>query len=325
MQSLFGTQETTPLLDLSDLTTGASARLFAKAEFMNPGLSLKDRIARHILKCAVEDGDLEPGQTIVCASSGNTGCSVAAIGRAMGHPVIVVTSPKCSQEKRAHIEAYGARIVIEADDYMKAGRELACREGYFDVAQYENPKNPEAYYRTMGPEIWEQTEGAVTHFVMTGSTFGCLTGTSTFLKEKNPDIRAVLVDPENSHVKHFLEAHQSGGDLPPEVHAPMESYVVEGAGKSKPTPLLDLDLVDDVVVVSDDQAIAMCHRLANDKSILVGGSSGLNVAAAVELAESLGPGATVVTVLCDHGVKYLSKVYDADYLEEAGIDVDPAG
>jgi len=321
MDSLFGTQAVTPLVDLSDLAPEGSARILAKAEFMNPGLSLKDRIARHILSSAIEDGALEPGRTIVCASSGNTGCSVAAIGRAMGHRVVVVTTPKCSEEKRAHIEAYGAEVIVEPDDYMKAGETLAERVGGFDVAQYTNPRNPDAYYRTMGPEIWDQTEGRVTHFAMTGSTFGCFTGTVSFLKEQRPEVRGVYVDPENSHVKHFVDAHRSGGEVSPEVDEPMESYVVEGAGKSKPTPLLDLDLVDQVLEVSDEEAIAMCHRLASETSILAGGSSGLNVAGGIELATHLGPEATVVTVLCDHGVKYLSKVYDPTYLAEAGVEI----
>lgn len=307
--NLFDTQVPTPLLDLSDMVGGGRARLLAKAEFMNPGLSLKDRIVRRILGTAREEGSLEPGQTIVCASSGNTGCSVAAMGRALGHPVIVVTTPKCSQEKRAHVAAYGAQVIVDQDDYMKSGQELAARHGYFDVAQYTNPRNSEAHYRTTGPEIWQQTNATVTHFVMTGSTFGCISGTSRFLKERNPDLQAILVDPEHSHVKHYIEAHRSGGELPPEVHSPMKSYLVEGAGKSKPTALLDLDLVDGVVSVSDSEAIAMCHRMANEKGILAGGSSGLNVAAAVELASTLPPDATVVTVLCDHGVKYLSKIY----------------
>lgn len=322
MSTLFHTQVPTPLVDLSGLSGEGGARLVAKAEFMNPGLSLKDRIARHIIDSALADGDLAPGQTIVCASSGNTGCSVAAIGRALGHPVIVVTTPKCSAEKRAHISAYGAEVRVEPNDYMSAGQQLARRNGWFDVAQYTNPRNPDAHFRTTGPEIWEQTKSAVTHFVMTGSTFGCFTGTSRFLKSRNPDLRAVLVDPEHSHVRHFVEAHRSGGALPAKVREPMEPYAVEGAGKSKPTPLLDLDLVDDVIVVSDTEAITTCHRLASEKSILAGGSSGLNVAAALRLARSLPPDATVVTVLCDHGVKYLSKIYDADYLERAGIEVE---
>lgn len=286
---------------------------------MNPGLSLKDRIARHILASAKDTGDLAPGQTIVCASSGNTGCSVAAIGRALGHPVTVVTTPKCSREKRAHISAYGAELLVVDEDYMKTGRELAELRGYFDVAQYTNPLNADAHYRTTGPEIRAQAGSALTHFVMTGSTFGCFSGTSRFLKETLPGVQAVLVDHEQSHIKHFVEAYWSDEASSPQPPGPMDSYLVEGAGKSRPTPLLDMSLIDDLAVVSDAAAIAMCRRLAREKSILVGGSSGLNLVAAVRLARTLPADATIVTVLCDHGVKYLSKIYDDRFLEEHGI------
>jgi len=319
MTGLFDLQHPTPLLDLSSLVP-RDVRLLAKAEFLNPGMSLKDRIARNIISRARERGDLKPGDTIVCASSGNTGCSVAAIGRAANHPVIVVTTHKCSAEKLAHVRSYGAQIQIAGErDYMQHGDDLAAKHGYFNIAQYSNPDNPEAYETGLAGEIWDQTEGRISHFVMTGSTFGCITGTSRGLKARKPEVRTYLADPEKSHMHYHFTAAKEGSPLNSAAHEPMEQYLVEGAGKSKPTPCLDWALIDGIFKVSDTEAISMCHRMAHHMAILTGGSSGLNVAAAIKLAENCQPGDVIVTVLCDHGVKYLSKIYNTDFLRDHGI------
>lgn len=310
---------TTPLIDLSSLVNSGCAKLYAKCEFMNPGMSLKDRIGQQMIRSAINSNELKEGGTIVCASSGNTGCSVAMLGAALGFKVIVVTSKKCSQEKLEHIKAYGAEIIIADDsEYMAVANQLANENGYFNIDQYSNPQNPQAYYETLGPEIWQQTEGKVTHFVMTGSTFGCISGTGRFLKEQNAEIKVILADPAGSNMhKYFYQSYLAGNpDL--ELGA-MENFIVEGAGKSKPTSCLDCRVIDAVYSTTDQESIDVCYKLANEKGLLVGGSSGLNVHAAIVLANSLGPESNVVTVLCDSGVKYLSKIYNPEFLHKNKI------
>jgi cysteine synthase len=313
----------TPLLNISFLVPEDGARLMAKCEFSNPVMSLKDRIAKQMLSHAFSAGEIKKGDTVVCASSGNTGCSVAFLGKKMGLRVIIVTSKKCSAEKLAHIRTYGAQLVVVEDhvNYMTEANRIASENSFFNIDQYSNPQNPQAYYLTLGPEIWEQTHGQVSHFVMTGSTFGCISGTTRYLKEKNGNIKTVLADPKESNMhKLYYDGYKAGktnlelGD--------MGDFIVEGAGKSKPTICLDFSMIDDVISVTDQQAVEMCYRLAHTKGILVGGSSGLNVHAAVSLAKKLTPQDTVVTVLCDNGVKYLSKIYNTDFLSQNNINIE---
>lgn len=309
----------TPLVELSNLVKPGGARLFAKCEFLNPGMSLKDRIAKRMIQDAIDNGLLKPGGTLVCASSGNTGCAIAMLGSVHGFNVIVVTSSKCSQEKLNHIRAFGAEVRIENDkEYMAIAAQLAKHNDYFDINQYCNPANPQAYYETLGPEIWQQSEAQVSHFVMTGSTFGCISGTGKYLKEKNPNIKVVLADPVGSNMyKYYFQSYRANNpalDL-----GDMDSFIIEGAGKSRPTKCLDWKVIDDVRKVSDQQSIAMCYQLLRHQGLFVGGSSGLNVHAAVELANTLPSTAMVVTILCDNGVKYLSKIYNSEYLIHNGI------
>lgn len=309
----------TPLIDLSGLVKNNGAKLFAKCEYMNPGMSLKDRIASNMINKAIIKRELKPGGTIVCASSGNTGCSVAMFGAKFGFNVIVVTSDKCSLEKLNHIKSYGAKILIVGnDEYMRVADELAEEHGHFNINQYSNPDNPEAYFETLGPEIWSETQGEITHFVMTGSTFGCITGTGRYLKSKNPAVQILLSDPEGSNMYKFFHQAFKRGRLDLDLGA-MGNFIIEGAGKSKPTDCLDCNVIDDVVQVTDQESIDMCRHLAKHQGLLVGGSSGLNVHAAVQLANTLTKDNTVVTVLCDSGVKYLSKIYNDNYLQSHNI------
>lgn len=312
----------TPLIDLTSLVRKGGGKLYAKCEFMNPGMSLKDRIAQQMVKAAIQNNELRKGGTIVCASSGNTGCSIAMLGASLGFKVIVVTSKKCSKEKLEHIKAYGAEIIITEDTkYMQVANQLAETHGYFNIDQYSNPENPQAYFESLGPEIWSQTNGKISHFVMTGSTFGCITGTGRFLKEKNPNIKVVLADPSGSNMhKYYYQSYKAGNpDL--ELGA-MKNFIVEGAGKSKPTSCLDCKVIDDVFSTTDQESVDMCYKLAKEKGLLVGGSSGLNVHAATVLANSLDPESCVVTVLCDNGVKYLSKIYNPEFLHDNNIQVE---
>jgi len=287
----------TQLVDLTDFIGKNSAQLYAKCEFMNPSFSMKDRIAQHILEKAEARNQLKSGDTIVCSSSGNTGCSIAMLGGIKGYSVIIVVPSKCSPEKQNHIKSFNAElIIVDESDYVEYGEKLAQNKGYFDINQYDNnPFNPETYYKTLGPEIWRETAGKITNFVMTGSTFGCISGTAKFLKEQNPAIQITL---DKSH-----------------------SYLIEGAGKKKPTQCLDFSLIDEVLQVSDQEAISTCHRLAKEEGLFVGGSSGLNVFAASIVANRLKKENLVVTILADNGVKYLSKIYDPVFLNKNKINI----
>ena len=299
----------TPLIDLSRLVNQNSAYLYGKCEFMNPGFSLKDRMANYILDVAEAQSYLKQGDVIVCSSSGNTGCSFAMLGKIRGYHIVIVTSEKCSLEKQNHIKALGAELIIVGqDNYMSYGENYAKENGYFDVNQYNNIYNPEAYYKTLGPEIWKDTNGEITHFVMTGSTFGCISGTGRFLKECNPNIQVILAEPLNSNIYAYYYGNMKQ-DL-----SSGQCSIIEGAGKSAPTKCLDFSVVDEVVKVSDEEAVSTCHQLLHNEGLLVGGSSGINVFTAKLIADRLDKKSVVVTILCDSGIKYLSKIYNQDFL-----------
>lgn len=303
----------TPLINLTQFVNENSAYLYAKCEFMNPGFSLKDRMASYILDVAEAQGTLKRGDVIVCSSSGNTGCSIAMLAQIRGYKAIIITSEKCSIEKRNHIQALNAKvIVVDHAIYMSYGKNFAQEHGYFDIDQYNNVYNPEAYYKTLGPEIWKDTNGKITHFVMTGSTFGCISGTGRFLKECNPNIQVILADPISSNI---YEYYYKGLDANFESDLRSEkSSIIEGAGKASPTRCLDFSVIDKVLKVTDEEGVSMCHQLSRQEGLLVGGSSGLNVAAAKHIANRLDQSHFVVTILCDNGVKYLSKIYNKEFL-----------
>merc|ERR1711998_137059 len=224
----------TPLLDLTSLAQPQveGVKVLAKAEFMNPGLSIKDRILRNILDQAEESGALRPGMTIIAASSGNTGAALAMMAAMRGYKAIVTTNKKCFEEKMNAIKAYGAELIVTADGvapdspehYMNVPAVYTAAEPdkYFDVDQYENQKNPEAYYKTLGPEIWEQTYGTVTHFVAGASTGGTVSGTGRYLKEQNSDVNIVMPDPVGSIFKQFYDTGK---------HDKAKKYLIEGVGK----------------------------------------------------------------------------------------------
>ena len=317
----------TPMIDLSEFLHAKNTSLYAKCEFMNPGFSLKDRIAHYILDRAERAGNLKPGDAIVCASSGNTGCSIAMQGNIRGYRVIIITSKECSLEKQNHIRTLGAelRVVSAAEDYRAYAKAFAKEQGHFDVDQYDNPDNPEAYYHTLGPEIWKDTQGRISHFVMTGSTYGCISGTAKFLKEQNKDIQVILVDPEGSNIHDYFYHVYRTGAQDDTFNLIEEPSLLEGVGKEKPTGCLQPAFIDEVIKVSDQVAIEMCHRMAAKAGLMVGGSSSLDVAGAIRVAEMVQTQKTaqtdtvIVTILCDSGIKYLSKIYNPDYLAGKGI------
>jgi cysteine synthase len=309
----------TPLLDLSGLLSPDAAasgvKLMAKAEYNQPGWSMKDRIAEHILMSAIQSGKLAaPGGTVVAASSGNTGASVAMWCARLGLKSVIITDKKCSQEKKDSIKAYGAELIVaeKGQDYMAMEIALGKENpDWFTFDQYNNPLNSEAHYLTTGKEIWDQTNGQVSHFVMTASTGGTITGVSRFLKENQPKIEVVLADPEGSALCHYVRTK--------DLVQPPTKTIIEGAGKLNIPGVLDITNINDVIQVSDKSALTMCHTIARSQGLLVGGSSGVNVHAATELANTLREPSVVVTLLCDSGIKYLSKVFSDDWLTENGM------
>jgi len=312
----------TPLVDLTFLANPKveGVRVLGKCEFFNPGFSMKDRIVKNIFDKAEQNGLLSPGGTVVAASSGNTGAAVAMMAAMRGYKAVITTSPKCSEEKASSIKAYGAQLIISPpgvsedhpDSYMNMAKRLAREnKGWFDVNQYDNLDNPEGHFLTLGPEIWEQTKGTVTHFVAGASTGGTISGTGKFLKSKNPNVKCVLADPVGSI---FYEYFQSKKLTQP------VKFLVEGVGKGSIPGCMDFKKIDDVVRVTDEQSFRMCHEMAKKEGLMVGGSAGLNTWAAVKLANELEEPGVIVTVLCDLGIKYLSKVYSENWLKENDIN-----
>ncbi len=309
----------TPLVRLKRVTQGIRTPVYGKCEFMNPGGSVKDRIGRAIVEDAEQTKGLAPGGTIVEATSGNTGLALAMAAVARGYHCIFTMPDKMSQEKVKLLRAFGAEVVItptavepdHPDHYLQKAKRLAAETpGAVLADQFYNPANPEAHYRTTGPELWEQTEGRITHFLAGAGTGGTITGAARFLKEQNPAVRIVGVDPYGS----VLAPYFKSGEMPKG-----EPYQVEGLGNDKVPGALDLDLVDDYVTVRDRESFLMARRLTREEGLFVGGSSGLIVHAALELARELDdPEALVVAVLCDWGEHYLTKLYDDEWMRSNG-------
>jgi len=310
----------TPLVRLNRVTDGCRTAVFGKAEFMNPGGSVKDRIGLAMIEAAEQDGSLRPGGTIVEGTSGNTGLALAMAGAIKGYRCIFTMPDKMSQEKVKLLRAFGAEVVItptavspdHPENYvMKAKAIAADTPGAILANQFYNPANPEAHYRTTGPELWQQSEGRITHFFAGAGTGGTITGTARFLKEKNPAVRIVGVDPEGSMIAPYFRTGEKIEGHP---------YKVEGLGNDKIPGTLDLELVDDYVTVSDRDSFVMARRLIREEGLFVGGSSGLIVHAAVRMARELDdPDAFVVAVLCDWGEHYLSKAFDDEWMRENGF------
>jgi cystathionine beta-synthase len=307
----------TPLIRLGRIGAGVRTPIYGKAEYANPGGSVKDRIGLAIIEAAERAGELRPGGTIVEGTSGNTGVGLAIAAALKGYHCIFTMPDKMSQEKVRLLKAYGAEVVItptavppdHPDHYViKAKQIVKDTPGAILANQFYNQINPEAHYRTTGPEIWDQTGGKVTHFVAGAGTGGTVSGAGKFLKEKNPKIRVIGGDPIGS----IYTAH-SRSQTPAE-GAP---YKVEGIGGDKIPTTIWWDYIDEFRQVSDRESLGMARRLAREEGILVGGSAGLNVVIALEIAREVNDaGAAVVTILCDTGERYLSKVFNDEWMHE---------
>ena len=311
----------TPLVRLNSVTAGSDALVLAKLEFFNPGGSVKDRIGWPIIEDAERDGRLRPGGTIVEATSGNTGVGLAIAAALKGYRCIFVMPDKMSQEKILLLRAFGARVVVtptavEPDDprsYYSVARRLVEETPNAILAnQYHNPVNPQAHYDVTGPEIWAQTGGRITHFVAGMGTGGTITGVGRYLKERNPDVQIIGVDPLGSIL---YELHRSGQ------YTVAEGYKVEGIGEDFLPTTTDLSVIDEIVQVNDRESLLMTRRLVREEGIFGGGSCGAAVAGALRYVQQqrLGPEAVVVVILPDSGSRYLSKVFDDDWMRENGF------
>lgn len=302
----------TPLIRLSRLHPPGN--LVGKIEFMNPGGSIKERIAVAMIDRAEEEGLLEPGGTIVEPTSGNTGVGLALVGAVRGYRVICTVPDKVSQEKRDLLRAYGVEVVVTPTEYGPghpdsyygvANRITEETEGAFQPNQYFNEANPDAHFNTTGPEIWEQTGGLVDVFVAGVGTGGTITGAGRFLKSKNPEIEIVGADPEGS-----IYTKGPDGDL--------HQYQVEGVGEDFYPETVDLDVIDRFIEVTDRESFAMARRLARVEGLLTGGSGGLAVHAAARVA-SEDEGRMVVVIIPDSGRGYLSKAFNDRWMREQGF------
>jgi cystathionine beta-synthase len=307
----------TPLVRLNRVTRGIRTPVYGKAEHLNPGGSVKDRIGVGIIEAAEKSGALRPGGTIVEATSGNTGVGLALAAAIKGYRCIFTIPDKMSTEKVRLLRALGAEVIVvptavppdHPEYYIKKARTIVENTpGAIMADQHYNPANPEAHYLTTGPEIWEQTDGKVTHFVCSPGTGGTVSGAGRYLKEKNPAVKVVAGDPVGSIYTEYARTHQKGEGNP---------YKVEGIGGDKIPTSLHFDLIDEWMFVSDAEAFRMARRLTREEGLFLGGSSGLNVHTALDVARRVDdPSAMVVTILCDSGERYLSKLYDDNWMRE---------
>lgn len=311
----------TPLVRLQHINPNPLVTLLLKLEFTNPSGSVKDRIVKHIIDDAERRGLLKPGGTIIENTSGNTGAAIAMIAAIRGYRAILTMPDKVSKEKQNALKAYGAEIVIcptsappdSPEHYVNTAKRLVQETpNSFRVDQYDNPKNPEAHFLTTGPEIWRQTEGNVDYFVASGSTGGTVTGTGKYLKQKNPKIKVVMPDPVGS----IYYSYFTTGQIPAGAGC---TYFVEGIGEDHIAHAMDFSVVDEMMQFDDKQAFGICRQLATEEGILAGGSTGANVWAALELAKTLTKKATIVTIAPDGGIKYLSKIYNDDWMQSHGL------
>ncbi len=315
-ENVLGLVGRTPLIRLNRMTEGLKATVLAKMESLNPGYSVKDRIGAAMVEAAERDGTLKPGGTIVEATSGNTGIGLALTAAVKGYKCIFVMTEKASVEKVRYLKALGADVVVvpasakpgTPDHYVQTARRIAHETpNSFYPDQYSNPNNPEAHYRTTGPELWEQTEGKITHFVAGLGTGGTISGTGRFLKETNPNIKVIGADPYGSVFKTYKETGHTHEVTP---------YLVEGIGQEVIPENVHMRYVDEIINITDRDSFEMSRQLGRKEGIFCGGSTGTNLAAALKVARGLDETGVVVFIVCDTGEHYLTKHHSDEWLKE---------
>ncbi|CAL77669.1 Cysteine synthase (O-acetylserine sulfhydrylase) (O-acetylserine (Thiol)-lyase) (CSase) [Bradyrhizobium sp. ORS 278] len=316
----------TPLIKLTRASEATGCTILGKAEFMNPGQSVKDRAGKWMILEAEKRGDLKPGGLVVESTAGNTGIGLAVVANARGYRTLIVIPETQSQEKKDMLRMCGADLVEvpalpfnNPNNYAHVGRRLADElrksepNGVLFADQWNNLDNAKAHYESTGPEIWEQTGGKVDGFVCAVGTGGTLAGTSRYLKEKNAGIVTACADPHGFAMYNWFKNR--------EVKSTPGDSITEGIGIGRVTPVIETAKVDTAFLISDEDAVNTIYDLLQHEGLCLGGSSGVNIAGAVQLAKQLGPGHTIVTILCDPGNRYQSKLYNPEFMRSKNLPV----
>lgn len=311
----------TPLVRLPGPSARTGCEILGKAEWLNPGMSVKDRAAKFMILDAERRGVLKPGGTIVEGTAGNTGIGLALVGRARGYRVVIVIPSSQTREKKDMLRLFGAELVevppapfANPNNYVHVAERLADELGAFYANQWDNLANRQAHIEGTGPEIWEQTNGRIDGFVASIGTGGTMAGCSMFLKSERHDLQVALADPFGAK----MHAWFTRGELATDVEG---GSITQGIGQGRITGNVEDALVDTSFRIPDTEVVDVLDRLAAEDGLLLGGSAGMNVAGAIRLAEQMGPGHTVVTLLCDHGSRYQSQLWDVRFREERGFPV----
>jgi cysteine synthase len=316
-----GTVGNTPLIRLTSFSEETGCEILAKAEFLNPGGSVKDRAALYIIEDAEKKGLLKPGGTVVEGTAGNTGIGLAHICNAKGYKCLIIIPDTQSQEKMDAMRALGAEVrpvpavpYKDPNNYVKLSGKIAAEmENAIWANQFDNLANRRAHYETTGAEIWAQTDGKVDGWISATGTGGTFAGVAMYLKEKNPAIKCVVADPMGSGLYSYIKT----GEIKLEGNS-----ITEGIGNSRITANMEGAPADDAIQVDDKEALRVVYQLLRKDGLLMGGSTGINVGGAIALAKQMGPGHTIVTILCDSGSRYQSRIFNPEWLASKGLSVD---
>ena len=317
----------TPLIYLEEVSKLTSCKIYGKAEFLNPGLSVKDRAALSIIENAEKRGDLRSGGTIVEGTAGNTGIGIALVANAKGYNVKIIIPETQSQEKFDTLNALGVELIkvpavpfADPNNYQHIAKRIAKEEmrtnpnGAIFADQWNNLDNMSAHYSTTGPEIYNQTNGEVDAFICSVGTGGTLSGVSKYLREKNSSVKTGIADPKGAAMYNFFKNDQ--------VKATQGNSISEGIGLGRVTPIIEeIEKVDYAYSIDDRDALPYIYNLVKNEGIILGGSSAINIAGAVNLAQDIGPNKTIVTILCDHGSRYQSKIYNTKFLKDKSLPI----
>ncbi len=327
MQNIISQIGNTPLIHLKEVSELTSCNIYGKAEFLNPGLSVKDRAALSIIENAEKRGELKKGGTIVEGTAGNTGIGIALVANAKGYNVKIIIPETQSQEKFDTLLALGVDLIkvpavpfSNPDNYQHVARRIAEEEiktnpnGAIFADQWNNLDNMLAHYSTTGPEIFEQTNNEIDGFICAVGTGGTLSGVSKYLREKKPKVKIGLADPKGAAMYNYFTNNK--------VEASSGDSITEGIGLGRVTPIIEeIEKIDFSYSIEDNEALPHVYNLVKNEGIILGGSSAINIAGAINLAKDLGKGSTVVTILCDHGSRYQSKLYNKDFLKKKNIPI----